>query len=278
MVPSQAIGDGGGERLRFMRLGTVYLVGAGPGAPDLLTVRAAKLLARADIVFHDALVHPETIALAARAEIVAVGKRCGRHSTAQRFICKRLVDAAHRHAVVVRLKGGDPMLFGRAQEEIAALEAADVPYEIVPGITAALAAAAEIGTSLTQRGSVRSFTFATPRSAADEGASQWISSVNAADASALYMGAREAPALAAALLAAGRSATTPVAIVESTSLPQSRVIHTTLANLASFGDGVFEGPTMLLIGPQFRARARHHAASSRSRAASTPAPRSGIIG
>jgi len=176
-----------------MPLGTVYLVGAGPGAPDLLTVRAARLLARSDIVFHDALVHPDTIALAARAEIVAVGKRCGRQSTAQRFICKRLVDAARRHDIVVRLKGGDPMLFGRAQEEIDALEAAGVPYEIVPGITAALAAAAEIGTSLTQRGSVRSFAFATPRSAANEDASQWIASVNAADAGALYMGAREAP-------------------------------------------------------------------------------------
>ena len=260
-----------------MRLGTVHLVGAGPGAPDLLTVRAARLLARADIVFHDALVHPDTIALATRAEIVAVGKRCGRHSTAQRFISKRLVDAAHRHEVVVRLKGGDPMLFGRAQEEIAALEAAGVPYEIVPGITAALAAAAEIGTSLTQRGSVRSFTFATPRAAADEDASQWVASVNAADAGALYMGAREAPALAAALLAAGRAAATPVAIVESASLPQSRVIHTTLASLASFEDA-FEGPTMLLIGPQFRARARHHARPVCDSATSAPARRSGITG
>src|SRR5438477_8580746 len=101
--------------------GTVYLVGAGPGAPDLLTLRAARLLERADIVFHDALVHPDMLALAARAVKVAVGKRCGKHSTAQKFINKRLVDAAARHDVVVRLKGGDPMLFGRAQEEIGAL-------------------------------------------------------------------------------------------------------------------------------------------------------------
>ena len=261
-----------------MALGAVYLVGAGPGAPDLLTVRAAKLLARADIVFYDALVHPETIALAARAEIVAVGKRCGRHSAAQRFICKRLVDAAQRHGIVVRLKGGDPMLFGRAQEEIAALEAAGVPYEIVPGITAALAAAADLGTSLTQRGSVRSFAFATPRSADGENASHWVASVNAADAGALYMGARESPALASALIAAGRSGATPVAIVESASLPQSRVVHTTLANLALLCDGAFEGPAMLLIGPQFRARARHHATRARDNATSGPARRSAIIG
>src|SRR5689334_2134654 len=128
--------------MRTTPAGRVYLVGAGPGAPDLLTLRAAKLLASADIVFHDALVHPDTLALAARAEKVAVGKRCGKHSTAQKFINKRLVDAAKVHAVVVRLKGGDPTLFGRAQEEIAALEAAGVRCEVVPGVTAALAASA----------------------------------------------------------------------------------------------------------------------------------------
>src|SRR3954465_4811898 len=143
--------------------GTVYLVGAGPGAADLLTLRAARLLAEADIVFHDALVPEAILALAVRAEKVPVGKRCGRHSTAQRFINKRLADAARTHRVVVRLKGGDPLLFGRAQEEIGALEAAGVPYEVVPGITAALAAAAELGTSLTQRGTVRSVSFVTPR-------------------------------------------------------------------------------------------------------------------
>src|SRR6187549_1486386 len=109
--------------------GKVFLVGAGPGAPDLLTLRAARLLAEAGIVFHDALVHPETLALATQAELVAVGKRCGAHSTAQRFINKRLVDAAQRHAVVVRLKGGDPMMFGRAQEEIDALQKAGIACE-----------------------------------------------------------------------------------------------------------------------------------------------------
>ena len=112
--------------------GTVYLVGAGPGAPDLLTLRAARLLERADIVFYDALVHPEIVALAARAEKIAVGKRCGRHSAAQRFINKRLIDAAALHTTIVRLKGGDPMLFGRAQEDIDALQAAGVTVEVVP--------------------------------------------------------------------------------------------------------------------------------------------------
>ena len=235
--------------------GTVYLVGAGPGAPDLLTLRAARILARADIVFHDALVHVDTVALAARARIVAVGKRCGRHSTAQRFIDKQLVDAARRHAVVVRLKGGDPMLFGRGQEEIDALEAAAIPYEVVPGVTAALAAAAELGTSLTQRGSVRSFTFVTPRVGAGENASHWADALKAADGGAIYMGAREAPSIAQALLAAGRPATTPVAIVVDASLPSVETHFTTLAQLRLFGERDFHGPALVFVGPQFRPRA-----------------------
>src|SRR6187397_1864426 len=127
----------------------VYLVGAGPGAPDLLTLRAARLLEAAAIVFHDALVHPDTLALAKRARHVDVGKRYGKVSTEQRFINRALVEAARAHDVVVRLKGGDPMLFGRAQEELEALEASGVDVEVVPGITAALAASADLKRSLT---------------------------------------------------------------------------------------------------------------------------------
>src|SRR3954468_21559646 len=133
-------------------MGKVYLVGAGPGAADLITVRGAQLLARADIVFHDALVQAELLTLAKTAKLVAVGKRCSRISTDQRFINRNLIEAAAKYDVVVRLKGGDPMLFGRAQEEIEALESAGVAYEIVPGITAALGASAQLGVSLTQRG------------------------------------------------------------------------------------------------------------------------------
>jgi uroporphyrin-III C-methyltransferase len=234
--------------------GTVYLVGAGPGAPDLLTLRAARLLAEADIVFYDALVHPETIALAERAEKIAVGKRCGKHSTAQKFINKRLVDAAQRHRVVVRLKGGDPMLFGRAQEEIAALEEAGVPCEVVPGVTAALAAAAELRTSLTQRGNARSITFATPRVGVDEPASTWASGLAAADAGAIYMGVGEAELISRTLIAAGKSAGLPVAIVESASLPEQRIHYTTLGDLPRFAHEQITGPALILMGPQFKAR------------------------
>jgi uroporphyrin-III C-methyltransferase len=233
--------------------GIVYLVGAGPGAPDLLTLRAARLLERADIVFYDALVHPETIALAASARKIAVGKRCGKHSTAQQFINKRLIDAAAAHSTVVRLKGGDPMLFGRAQEEIAALEAAGVRYEVVPGITAALAASAQIGIALTQRGLVRTISLVTPRVGQGEAANEWARSITATDAGAIYMGVGQADAIAAALIAAGKPAATPVAVVENASLPNARIFYSTLATLPRIGDAGLTGPAVILIGAQFRA-------------------------
>ena len=142
-------------------LGKVYLVGAGPGAVDLITVRGAKLLEKADIVFYDALVDPEMLTLCTQAIQVEVGKRCGKLSSAQQFINKRLVDAAQKHQVIVRLKGGDPMLFGRADEEIQTLKNAGITLEVVPGITAALAGAASIQQSLTLRGVSRSVAFIT---------------------------------------------------------------------------------------------------------------------
>src|SRR5207253_11076503 len=151
---------------------------------------------------------------ALRAEKIAVGKRCGKHSAAQQFINKRLADAARKHRVVLRLKGGDPMLFGRAQEEIRFLRSRGIRVEIVPGVTAALAASADLGISLTQRGVARSVAFVTPRVGAGEAPSEWVRSVVAADAAAIYMGAGHAEAIAAALIAAGKPPTTPIAIVE----------------------------------------------------------------
>jgi uroporphyrin-III C-methyltransferase len=234
----------------------VYLVGAGPGAPDLLTLRAARVLGSADVVFYDALVHPETLALAKNARTVNVGKRYGKVSTEQRFINRALVEAARTHENVVRLKGGDPMLFGRAQEEIAALEAAGVRYEVVPGVTAALAASAALGISLTQRGVARSVAFVTPRVGEGEAPSEWVRSVVAADAAAIYMGAGHAEAIAAALIAAGKSPSTPIAIVENTSLPTAQTRYTTLSGLPAIAKAGIVGPALILIGPQFHAAAR----------------------
>jgi len=232
-------------------VGKVYLVGAGPGAPDLLTLRAAEVLRRADIVFHDALVHPEVLAIALHADAIAVGKRCGRYATAQQFINKRLVDAARKYRVVVRLKGGDPMLFGRAQEEIAALTAANIPFEVVPGVTAALAASAEAGVSLTQRGAARSVAFVTARVALSEAPSRWAQTAVAADTAAIYMGSGEAGAVAAALIAAGASIDLPVLVAENATLPQARRIAFTLRELPQLARHGLTGPTLIMIGRVF---------------------------
>lgn len=228
--------------------GTVYLVGAGPGAPDLLTLRAADLLRRADIVFHDALVHPGTLALAAKAEKIAVGKRCGRHSTAQRFINKRLIEAARKYAVVVRLKGGDPMLFGRAQEEVDALIAAGIAFAVVPGITAALAASAELGVSLTQRGIARSVVLATPRVGVDEQPGDWAAGIHAGNTLAVYMGAGMAGEIAGKLLMQGIAPVTPAVIVESATLPQRRETWCTVGTLARTARQSVQGPALIIIG------------------------------
>jgi uroporphyrin-III C-methyltransferase len=231
--------------------GKVYIVGAGPGAADLITVRGAEILARADIVFHDALVPPAILALAPRAEQIAVGKRCGRFVTAQQFISKRLVDAARKHRVVVRLKGGDPMLFGRAHEEITALRAAGVPHEVVPGVTAALAASAEAGISLTQRGAARSVAFVTARVGEGEAPSEWARNAAVADTAVIYMGAGQAEAVAAALIAAGAPRGLPVLVVENASLPNARRIACTLEDLPRISQHGLTGPTVIMLGRVF---------------------------
>lgn len=236
-------------------MGKVYLIGAGPGAPDLITLRAANLLRRAQIVFHDALVHPDTIAFADKAEKIAVGKRCGRHSTAQRFINKRLIDAAAKFDTVVRLKGGDPMLFGRAQEEIDALRQAGIEVEVVPGVTSALAASAEVGVSLTRRGVSRSVVFATPRVGDREDASDWARAVAVADTAVIYMAAGQAAEVAAVLQAAGMTADTPVAVVENASLPTARRFHTCLRQLGAAAMlWQLSGPALILVGEIYRRR------------------------
>lgn len=232
--------------------GTVHLVGAGPGAPDLLTLRAADLLRRADIVFYDALAHPDTLELAERAVKVAVGKRCGKHSAAQRFINKRLVDAAAKYSLVVRLKGGDPLLFGRAQEEIDALEQAGVRCEIVPGITAALAASAGLGISMTRRGVSRNVAFITPRTGLGEDDHDWARSALAADTCAIYMGVGEAGRIAATLISRGARPTLPVAVVENASLPQQRSVVLPLSELGTVAALGISGPAVILLGDVYR--------------------------
>ena len=234
--------------------GTVYLVGAGPGAADLLTLRAVRVLAEADVVFHDALIPAEVLALVSRGKLLAVGKRSGRHSTAQTFINKRLADAARRYPVVVRLKGGDPMLFGRAHEEIAFLSGQGVEVRIVPGVTAALAASADLRVSLTRRGVSRSVLFATPRAAKDEPPSNWAAAVAAADTAVLYMAAGAALSVLAALRAAGLRDDRPVALVENASLDHGLVAGR-LGDLPRLAERCAGGPALVMIGDVYAALA-----------------------
>jgi len=236
-------------------VGKVYLVGAGPGAPDLLTLRAARLLEAADVVLHDALVHPDTLALARRARLVDVGKRYGKVSTEQRFINRALLEAARTHAIVVRLKGGDPMLFGRAQEELEALAQAGIECEVVPGVTAALAAAAATRVSLTRRGVARTVAFLTPRVGRDEAASAWLPAAMGADTVVLYMAAGASQSIATELIAAGKPADMPAVVVESATLPGEQRLFTTLAALAAEALPRAHGPVVMALGEVFRDRA-----------------------
>lgn len=215
-------------------------------------MRAARLLEAADIVFHDALVNPEVLKFARNATLVEVGKRCGQFSAHQSQINRLLVDAARTHACVVRLKGGDPMMFGRAQEEMDALEDSGIEFEVVPGITAALAASADLKVSLTNRGVSRHVVFVTPRAAPDAPPNDWITPVLRADTAAIYMGSSEAPYLAQTLISHGRSAETPVVLVANASLPDRSARHLHLGTLAKLPAAELEGPVLILIGEVYR--------------------------
>src|ERR1700761_1040129 len=196
-------------------MGKVYLIGAGPGDPELLTVKAARLLERATVVLHDSLVSREVLALIpAAAEIVDVGKRAGQKLLTQDEINSLLVSYAGRHEVVIRLKGGDPTLFGRAGEEIEALREACVPFEIVPGITAALGAAAAAGISLTDRRAASQLVISTFSRGA-EGASMDWAAITSTTTLALYMPGRDYAEVARRLRQGGLPEDLPCVIVSN---------------------------------------------------------------
>ncbi|MDB5793219.1 MAG: cobA [Massilia sp.] len=230
--------------------GKVWLVGAGPGAADLITVRGARLLAEADVVLYDALVTSEMLELCARAELISVGKRSGQRSTAQDAINALLVECAFKFKRIVRLKGGDPMLFGRADEELRALEAEGIEVEVVPGITTAVAAAAATRQPLTKRGVARSVAFFTSSTGPDQPEHPALPHT---DTLVQYMGGREAAATAARLLAQGRQADTPVVVVENCSRADERIARLTLTDLAR-GLEAAHGPVLVMIGEALRLR------------------------
>ena len=231
---------------------TVYLVGAGPGDPGLLTRRAVRLLSGADVVIHDRLVHPAVLALAAdRAELIDVGKQPGVGPAGvdrQDEINRLLVEHGGRSGCVVRLKGGDPFVFGRGGEEVEVLAAAGIPFEVVPGVTSAFGAAALAGIPVTHRGLASSVTVVTGRVGDDRapGGVDWTSLARVGGTLVVLMGMATRAEIAQALIAGGKEPTTPVAVVEQGSLPGQRTVRTTLAHL---GEVELGSPAIIVIGP-----------------------------
>jgi uroporphyrin-III C-methyltransferase len=231
--------------------GTVWLVGAGPGDPGLLTVRAARALADADVVLHDALVSPEILALAPQARLEPVGKRAGGRRTPQLRINQRLIGLAREGNRVVRLKGGDPLVFGRGGEEALALAAAGIRFRIVPGISAGIGGAAAAGIPVTHRGLAHSVAFVTGHDAKGELPDlDWSALARGADVLVLYMALRQIGAIAACLRAVGRRADEPVAFVTEATTPRQRVTITTLADAERCAAAIpSHAPTLIIIGP-----------------------------
>ena len=243
----------GGERAPASP-GRVWLVGAGPGDPELLTLKAARALAGADVVVHDRLISDAILALASpAARMIYVGKRKSRHSVPQEGINELLVALALQGFRVVRLKGGDPFVFGRGGEELVACREAGVDCEVVPGITAGLAASAGAGAPLTHRGLAQAVTFVTGHAAPKDGEGwaepdlDWAALARPNHTVVVYMGLSTAPALAARLTGAGRAPQTPVLLVENASRADERRALTTLAGLPEAAARL-SGPAILIIG------------------------------
>ena len=239
------------------RRGFVHLVGAGPGDPELLTLKARRLLHEADVVIHDRLVPQPVLELARReATIVEVGKRAYGASWRQDHINALLVKYAREGENIVRLKGGDPAVFGRLDDEVEALEAAGVPYAVVPGITAASAAAATIGQSLTKRGRNSSFRTLTGHDVDGFAEHDWRALAGPGQTAAIYMGVKAATFVRGRLLMHGAAADTPVTAVENAGRPGARVIASSLIDLpAALADAEPEGPVVILYGLAPRAAA-----------------------
>jgi len=241
--------------------GYVWLVGAGPGAEDLLTLRAQRVLMEADVIVHDALVPEAIIAMGRRdAERIPVGKRKGCHSKSQDEINALLVELAREGKRVVRLKSGDPLVYGRAGEEMAALRDAGIGFEIVPGITSAFAAAADMELPLTLRGVASSLVFTTGHDMSGEILPDWARLALSGATIAVYMGSSVAASVAARLMSAGLHQDTAVAVVENASRPDRRMFHGLLKDLPALEKrDDLAGPVMVVIGDAVAGAAIHKA-------------------
>jgi len=241
--------------------GFVWLVGAGPGAEDLLTLRAQRLLQEADVIVHDALVPADVVAMGRRdAERISVGKRKGAHSVPQSEISELLVKLGREGLKVVRLKAGDPMIFGRAAEEMEALRSGGIGFEIVPGVTAAFAAAASAQIPLTLRGVASNLVFATGHNAKSETLPDWAGLALKGATVAVYMGRTVAAAVAEKMISAGLRPQTPAAVIENAAHPDERQFAGTLSDLAILSNRAeIDGPVLIVIGEAVGHAALHNA-------------------
>jgi len=231
-----------------LHAGEVALVGAGPGDAGLLTLAAARLIADCDVIVHDALVSDAIMAMACdQAELIFAGKRGGKPSSSQQDICETLVRLAQAGKRVVRLKGGDPFVFGRGGEEMRALALENIKFRVVPGITSGIAAPAMAGIPVTDRTVNASLAFLTGHEAADKSRMDWQALVAAFPVMVIYMGTRNLPEIADSLVAAGMREATPVAILHAVSLPEERQDYGTLADVIA---GRLQGmsPSIVVIG------------------------------
>jgi len=231
--------------------GTVYLVGSGPGDPDLLTVKAKRLLEEADVVLHDKLPGPDILGLIPEAKREDVGKRAGGEWTPQEYTNRRLVELAEDGQTVVRLKGGDPTVFGRGGEEMAHLADHGVPFEVVPGITSAIAGPEAAGIPVTHRDHVSSVSFVTGHEdpTKEESAVDWAALADTGGTIVVLMGVGKLPEYTAALRDAGMAPDTPVALIERATWPDQQVATGTLATIVEARDEAgIEPPAVTVIG------------------------------